>query len=132
MNDLISVIIPFYKSPLTKLRLCIESFIRQSYKNFELLIIDDGNPENIDYLKEEYEKRDARIRFIRQKNGGVSAARNHGIDIARGEYMVFCDSDDYVESILRWICVFFPRFLLGSIGYNTLISVSIRFIVPTY
>ena len=52
MNDLISVIIPFYKSPLTKLRLCIESFIRQSYKNFELLIIDDGNPENIDYLKE--------------------------------------------------------------------------------
>lgn len=67
MNDLISVIIPFYKSPLTKLRLCIESFIRQSYKNFELLIIDDGNPENIDYLKEEYEKRDARIRFIRQK-----------------------------------------------------------------
>ena len=51
MNDLISVIIPFYKSPLTKLRLCIESFIRQSYKNFELLIIDDGNPENIDYMK---------------------------------------------------------------------------------
>ena len=98
MNDLISVIIPFYKSPLTKLRLCIESFIRQSYKNFELLIIDDGNPENIDYLKEEYEKRDARIRFIRQKNGGVSAARNHGVDIAMGKYIVFCDSDDYVES----------------------------------
>ena len=89
MNDLISVIIPFYKSPLTKLRLCIESFIRQSYKNFELLIIDDGNPENIDYLKEEYEKCDARIRFIRQKNGGVSAARNHGIDIARVSILFF-------------------------------------------
>ena len=86
MNDLISVIIPFYKSPLTKLRLCIESFIRQSYKNFELLIIDDGNPENIDYLKEEYEKRDARIRFIRQKNGvsaqpGIMALTSPGVSI---------------------------------------------------
>lgn len=98
MKDLISVIVPFYETPIVRLRYCIESLLGQTYKNFELLLIDDGNSCKYEYIKAEYEKLDLRIHFIRQENAGVSVARNTGIKNARGKYIVFCDSDDYVES----------------------------------
>ncbi|MCU6715639.1 glycosyltransferase family 2 protein [Megasphaera butyrica] len=98
MEDLISVIVPFYKTPIVRLRYCIESLLAQTYKNFELLFIDDGNSTKYENLKSEYGKTDSRIQFIYQENAGVSAARNNGIQHAKGKYIVFCDSDDFVES----------------------------------
>ena len=98
MNDLISVIVPFYKTPIVRLRYCIESLLKQTYENFELLLIDDGNSVKYEAIKNEYEELDSRIHFIRQENAGVSVARNNGLHHAKGKYIVFCDSDDYVES----------------------------------
>lgn len=94
----ISVIIPFYKTPVYKLRYCIESFRKQSFSDFELLLIDDGNTKEYDYIKKVYQDLDERIHFIYQKNSGVSVARNRGLDLAKGKYIVFCDSDDFVEN----------------------------------
>lgn len=93
----ISVIIPFYRTPKMKLRNCIESFLKQSFQNFELLLVDDGNTEDYKKICREYEKKDERVRTVSQKKSGVAAARNNGIKSARGEYLVFSDSDDFVD-----------------------------------
>ncbi|WP_337773977.1 glycosyltransferase family 2 protein [Mitsuokella jalaludinii] len=99
MNELISVIIPFWKVPGIQLRYCINSFLKQSYKNFELILISDGNSLNeYNDLLEEYKLLDSRIKIVYQKKLGVSAARNNGINQAKGVYVVLCDSDDFVES----------------------------------
>ncbi len=98
MHKKISVIIPFYKTPKMKFRICIESFLAQSYQNFELLLIDDGNTKDYKQLCKEYEQKDTRVRMITQENAGVAVARNNGMKQAQGEYIVFSDSDDYVDS----------------------------------
>jgi glycosyltransferase involved in cell wall biosynthesis len=97
MNPLISVIIPFYKTPYIKLRLCIESFINQYLANIEIILIDDGNTSEYQDIVMDYTQSDKRIRYFRQENMGVSAARNNGLKQALGDYIVFADSDDYVE-----------------------------------
>lgn len=94
----ISVIIPMYKTPKLRLRKCLESLMIQTFPDFEVLVIDDGNEPGYEYLKEEYEKADSRISFIRQEHSGVSAARNLGLDLAKGKYISFVDSDDYVDA----------------------------------
>lgn len=97
MDAKISVIIPFYKTPMIKLKCCIESFLGQSFENFELLLVNDGNSPEYENVCEAYAENDKRVRVITQKNAGVSAARNNGMKNAKGEYIVFCDSDDYVD-----------------------------------
>lgn len=92
----ISVIVPVYKVE-KYLPQCIDSILAQTYKDFELILIDDGSPDNCGKMCDEYAQRDARVRVIHQKNGGLSAARNAGIDMAKGEYIAFVDSDDYVS-----------------------------------
>ena len=98
MQPKISVIIPFYKTPHILLRKAINCLLEQSFDDFEILVIDDGNKEDYSYLKNEYLIKDKRIRFISQENRGVSAARNTGIINAKGEYIVFHDADDFVEN----------------------------------
>lgn len=99
MNEMISVIIPFWKVPGIQLRYCINSFLKQSYTNFELILVDDGNELDIyKNLLQEYQSLDDRIKVIHQKKAGVSVARNNAINQAVGSYIVFCDSDDFVES----------------------------------
>jgi len=93
----ISVIIPMYKTPKLLLRKCLDSLIGQTFTDFEVLVIDDGNEPGYEYIQEEYEKKDSRITFIRQENGGVSSARNRGIQQAKGKYISFVDSDDYAD-----------------------------------
>ena len=95
----ISVIIPMYKTPKLRLRKCLESLMEQTFKDFEVLIIDDGNEPGYEYIKEEYEQKDSRIKFIRQEHSGVSAARNLGLASAQGEYIAFVDSDDYADPL---------------------------------
>ena len=96
MSDLISVVVPIYnvEKYLTK---CIDSIINQTYKNLEIILVDDGSPDNCGKICDEYKKKDNRIKVIHKKNGGLSDARNEGIKIATGKYIGFIDSDDFVS-----------------------------------
>ena len=95
MQDLISVIIPIYNVE-KYLRKCIDSVINQTYRNIEIILVNDGSPDNCKNICEEYKEKDNRIIIINKENGGLSDARNAGIDIANGKYIAFIDSDDYV------------------------------------
>ena len=94
MNE-VSIIIPVYKVE-KYISKCIESVLNQTYTNFELILVDDGSPDKSGEICEEYAKTDSRIKVIHKLNGGVSSARNAGLDAASGEYIAFVDSDDYV------------------------------------
>ncbi|MFI3227805.1 MAG: glycosyltransferase family 2 protein [Clostridia bacterium] len=96
MNDIISVIVPVYKVE-QYLEKCINSIINQTYINLEILLIDDGSPDKSPKICDEYASKDNRIKVIHKKNGGLSDARNKGLDIARGSYIVFVDSDDFIH-----------------------------------
>lgn len=89
----ISVIVPIYKVEKYLCR-CIDSILAQTYTDFELILVDDGSPDNCGNICDEYAKKDQRIRVIHKKNGGVSSARNSALEVACGEYLTFCDSDD--------------------------------------
>lgn len=91
----ISIIIPVYKVERYLVR-CIESIIAQTYSDWELILVDDGSPDKSGDICERYAASDSRIYVIHQQNQGVSAARNHGIGLAKGEYITFVDSDDYL------------------------------------
>lgn len=93
---LISVIVPIYKVE-KYLDKCVESIVSQTYKNLEIILVDDGSPDNCPKMCDDWEKKDKRIKVIHKKNGGLSDARNKGIDLAKGDYLTFVDSDDYVE-----------------------------------
>lgn len=95
MGNLLSVIIPIYNVELYLDR-CMESIVNQTYKNLEIIMVDDGSSDNCSVKCDEWAKRDCRIRVIHKQNGGLSDARNKGIEIATGEYIAFLDSDDYI------------------------------------
>ncbi len=92
----ISIIIPVYKAEST-LRRCIDSVLSQTYTNFELILVDDGSPDDCGKICDAYSSADNRIYVIHKANGGVSSARNLGIKRAQGEFITFIDSDDYVS-----------------------------------
>ena len=99
LNDQIdiSIIVPVFKAE-TFINRCVDSILAQSFSNFELILIDDGSPDKCPEICDEYSKKDKRIRVIHKTNAGVSAARNTGIKVAKGKWLMFCDSDDYVSS----------------------------------
>lgn len=92
---LVSVIIPVYKVE-PYLRRCIDSIIHQTYRNLEIILVDDGSPDNCGAICDEYALRDTRVKVIHKENNGVSAARNTGLDNASGKYVGFVDSDDHI------------------------------------
>lgn len=94
-SKLLSVIVPVYKAE-KYLHRCVDSIIAQTWSNLEIILVDDGSPDNSGAICNEYATRDSRIRVIHKPNGGVSSARNAGIDAATGEYIAFVDSDDYI------------------------------------
>ena len=96
-NVLISIIVPIFKVE-KYLRECLNSIINQTYKNLEIILIDDGSPDNSGKICDEYAKKDKRIKVIHKENEGVSIARNIGIKSANGDYVTFIDSDDYVAN----------------------------------
>lgn len=97
MEELISVIVPVYGAE-SYLEQCVYSIINQTYKNLEIILVDDKSPDNSGAICDKLAKEDKRIIVIhREENGGISAARNSGIDIARGEYIGFSDCDDYMH-----------------------------------
>ena len=95
-NDLISIIIPVYKVE-KYLEKCIESVLKQTYTNLQIILVDDGSPDNCGKICDEYAKKDSRIEVIHKVNGGLSYARNVGISKAKGRYIGFVDSDDYIK-----------------------------------
>ena len=94
--ELITIIIPIYKVE-KQLRKCIDSIVNQSYKNLEIILVDDGSPDDCPKICDEYAAKDSRIIVIHKENGGLSSARNAGIEIATGNYIAFVDSDDYIH-----------------------------------
>ena len=94
--DLISIIIPVYNVEQYLSR-CIDSVINQTYKNLEIILIDDGSTDDSGEICDEYALKDNRIKVMHKQNGGVSSARNEGLDISKGNYIGFIDSDDFIE-----------------------------------
>ena len=93
---LISVIIPVYKAE-NYLAECINSVLRQTFDDFELILVDDGSPDNCAAICRDYLEKDSRIRFLQQENRGQAAARNHAMTVARGQWICFADSDDVIH-----------------------------------
>lgn len=100
---MISIILPIYNAE-QYLHRCIDSILAQSYTDFELLLVDDGSTDGSDAICDEYAVKDNRVRVFHKANGGVSSARNLGLDNAQGEYITFCDADDYVG--VDWLAGF--------------------------
>lgn len=96
-NIKISIIVPIYNVE-NYLDKCIKSIINQSFKNLEIILVDDGSPDNCPAICDEWAKKDNRIKVIHKENGGLSDARNAGLAVATGEYIAFVDSDDYIEA----------------------------------
>lgn len=96
--DLISIVVAVYNAEKT-IKKCVDSLLGQTYKNIEIILIDDGSVDSSGEICDEYAKTNDRIRVIHQKNSGVSAARNIGIEASAGKYICFVDSDDYVEAV---------------------------------
>lgn len=95
-KPVISIIVPVYKVEKVLSR-CIDSILNQTFTKFELILVDDGSPDTCPKICDEYAIKDSRIKVIHQKNLGVSVARNSGLDIARGDFIGFVDSDDWIE-----------------------------------
>src|SRR5690606_12518940 len=93
---LVSIIIPVYNVELY-LRECLDSVCRQTFRNLEIILINDGSPDHSGEICEEYSSQDERIKVIHKKNGGLSDARNAGLNIATGDYIAFIDSDDVID-----------------------------------
>ena len=95
MQPLITIIIPIYNVE-QYLRRCVDSVLQQTYTKLEIILIDDGSPDNCGSICDKYVEADSRIKVIHKTNGGLSSARNAGLDIMTGEYVMFIDSDDYI------------------------------------
>jgi len=95
-EEKISVIVPMYNVE-RYLRQCLDSIVNQTYKNLEILLIDDGSPDKCGEICDEYAQRDSRIRVTHKKNGGLSAAWNDGMEMATGDWIAFVDSDDWLD-----------------------------------
>ena len=96
MKPLVSIIIPIYNVE-KYIHQCIDSITSQTYRNLEIILVDDGSPDNCGLICDEYQAKDSRVKVIHKENGGISDARNAGIDNAKGDYLMFVDSDDWVE-----------------------------------
>lgn len=96
VNKIVSVIVPVYKVE-KYLSKCIDSILNQTYSNLEIILVDDESPDHCGAICDEYAKKDSRIKVIHKENGGLSDARNAGIDVASGEYLMFVDSDDWID-----------------------------------
>ena len=96
MNDLISIIVPVYNVE-KYLEKCVKTLMEQSYKNIEIILVDDGSTDSSGKLVDRLANNDARITVVHKKNAGLGMARNTGLDYATGKYVAFIDSDDYTD-----------------------------------
>jgi len=104
MSDLVSIVLPIYNVERF-LDKCVSSIVNQSYVNLEIILVDDGSPDNCPTMCEEWAKKDSRIKVVHKENQGLGMARNTGIEHANGKYIFFFDSDDYVDTSLVEKCI---------------------------
>lgn len=104
MEELVSVIVPVYNAE-KHLDRCVNSIVNQTYRNLEIILVDDGSPDNCPQMCDEWALKDQRIKVVHKKNGGAGFARNSGLDCACGEYVFFVDSDDYIADNTVEKCV---------------------------
>ncbi len=117
--DKVSIIVPVYKVE-EYLEKCIESLVKQTYENLEIILIDDGSPDNCPSICDDWAKKDKRIKVIHKKNGGASSARNDGLKEAQGKYIFFCDSDDYISNdMIEKLVSAMDKSQLVICGYNS-------------
>lgn len=120
--ELISIIIPMY-NVLPYIKRCIESILMQTYNNFEVIIVDDGSTDGSDIVCINFAKADKRIRYIRIENSGVSVARNVGVDNAKGSFLMFVDSDDYIDrNLLKVIYAIQVKYNCDLVKFNSTIT----------
>lgn len=100
MSPSISIIVPVYKAEAYLLR-CVDSLLAQTFTDFEVLLIDDGSPDRSGEICDDYARKDARVRVFHQTNGGVSVARQRGVENAKGEWITFVDADDYLPPHIK-------------------------------
>lgn len=120
MNNKISVIVPVYNVE-PYLRKCVDSILAQTYRNLEVILVDDGSPDGCGAICDKYAKLDSRVRVIHKPNGGLSDARNAGLDICTGRYVGFVDSDDWIEpdmyeTLLALLCQFDADMAFGGVA----------------
>ncbi len=96
MTVKVTVIVPVYKVE-QYLKRCVDSILKQTVEKIEVILVDDGSPDTCPVICDEIAKKDDRVRVVHKKNGGLASARNAGLTIAKGEYIVFVDSDDWIE-----------------------------------
>ena len=96
MNPKVSIIVPVYKVE-QYLDSCVHSLLNQTLKDIEIILVDDGSPDKCPIICDLYAQKDTRVKVIHKTNEGLGMARNSGIEFATGEYITFCDSDDYVD-----------------------------------
>lgn len=107
MNPTVSIIVPVYNME-QYLERCVDSILSQTYKDFEIILVDDGSTDNSGIICDDYAEKDQRIKVIHKKNGGISSARNAGIKLSKGQWLLFIDSDDCVKP--DYIMSFFTPF----------------------
>lgn len=113
-NELISVIVPVYNVSRYIDR-CMTSLLKQTYENIEIILVDDGSPDDCGFKCDQYARTDSRVYVIHKKNAGLGMARNSGLDIAKGKYVAFIDSDDYVdEQMFERLYMAFDYFTSGA------------------
>lgn len=96
-KPIISIVVPIYKVPEDYLKKCVYSLINQNVKNVEIILVDDGSPDNCGIVCDELSKVDSRIKVIHKENGGLCSARNAGVKIAKGKWLAFVDGDDFID-----------------------------------
>lgn len=121
-NELISIIVPIYNVE-RYLDRCMDSILHQTYKNIEVIMVDDGSPDSCPQMCDEYALRDNRIKVIHKENAGLGFARNSGLEVANGQFVVFVDSDDYVtldmcESLYRAAKEYDADVVYGGVIYE--------------
>ena len=99
MDKLVSIIVPVYKVE-KYIHRCVDSLVNQTLQSIEIVLVDDGSPDNCPSICDDLAKKDSRIKVVHKENGGLSSARNAGLDVAKGKYVGFVDSDDDVELIM--------------------------------
>lgn len=111
VDYLISIIVPVYKVE-NELRRCVKSLLNQSYKKLEIILVDDGSPDQCPMICDEFEKLDTRVKVIHKENGGLSDARNFGLKESTGDYILFVDSDDYIK---EEACYLFSKYFEAKV-----------------
>lgn len=131
-HQLISIIVPIYKAELY-LNRCIQSIVTQTYTNIEIILVNDGSPDRCGEICDEWEKKDSRLKIIHKLNGGVSSARNAGLEIMSGDWVCFVDADDYIDVrfVQNFIDMIKPNteMVLQSFWYHDLRNNTIKDVV---